>query len=81
LATARGIPTVVTAVGALPGLVPSSDFIVPPGDAVALAAAIEAAVDAPIDVREQFRQHAASRISWAAVSRRSISLYRSVVTP
>ncbi|MEH3055060.1 MAG: glycosyltransferase family 4 protein [Patulibacter minatonensis] len=70
-AVARGIPVVVSATGALPELVPAErpEWIVPPGDAAALAAAILRALDHSDADRALVHGMAHDRFDWPVVGR------------
>jgi glycosyltransferase involved in cell wall biosynthesis len=74
---ASGKPLVGTNVGGIPELVTDDRFglLVPPGDAAALARAMEAAVNRPWDV-EALRAHALE-FGWPSVAARVREAYRS----
>jgi glycosyltransferase involved in cell wall biosynthesis len=68
LAIARGVPCIVSDVGALPELVPPGyDWVVPPEDPGALGAAILKALDHPSDTRQELFDFAADEFSWLSV--------------
>ena len=79
-AMAAGVPVVASASGSLVEVVGRAGVLVPPGDAAALAAAIDRLATAP---DERLRLAAASRVhaerwSWPAIARRQAALYRMV---
>jgi glycosyltransferase involved in cell wall biosynthesis len=76
LAVGRGIPTVVTDVGALPELVMDRSFVVPPDDPDSLAASLLRHIEHGPDLRRRVLEDAGERLSWEAVGRRSLELYR-----
>ena len=78
LAAARGIPVVVTDVGALPELAPNASLVVPPRDHDALAKALVEALDHDARFRDDILLRARTELSWSAVADRSLSLYRSI---
>lgn len=81
LTVARGIPTVVTRVGALPDIVHDDRLVVPPGDPAALAAALELALHGDARLRASILEHARRRASYDVVAERHLALYRAVVAP
>jgi glycosyltransferase involved in cell wall biosynthesis len=79
LTVARGIPTVVTRVGALPDLVHDERFAVAPRDPVALAAALELALGGDSGLRAAVLEHARQRSSYEVVAERHLATYRGVL--
>lgn len=77
-AVAAGVPVVVTDVGALADLTVDPSFVVPAGDAEALAAAILQHIDDGVDVRQQVVDLARRTLSWEVVARRHLALYDTV---
>ena len=77
---ACGTPVVATDVGAVPALIPSADYglIVPPGDPLALAEAIDKALRTPWD-RTAISVWGMSR-SWEQVAAEVIQCFREIVT-
>ena len=76
---ACGVPAITTAVASLPEVVEHnvSGFVVPPGDAAALAAALRACTD-PVRSREMGRAGRArveARFTWTAVVDRCLEYY------
>lgn len=72
-------PLVVTNVGALPSLQVDADFVVPPGDASALAKAILSALESP-DRLAKLQEHArtlAQSHSWGEIAIPTVEVYRS----
>ena len=69
-AVARGVPCIVSSVGALPDLVPDahSTLIVPPEDPQRLAAAIAANIDHDERLRQSVYDYAASNFAWRVVA-------------
>ncbi len=79
LAVARGIPTIVSDVGALPEIALDASHVVPPGDVAALARAILAHVDAGSDIRAAVLEHARRRFAWSEYAVASVALYKQVL--
>lgn len=79
LALARGIPVVVSKVGGLPDLALDGSYVVPPGDAGSLAAAILAHVDDGFDVRRRVLDLAFERFSWSTVAQLTTDVYEEVL--
>lgn len=79
LALARGLPVVVTDVGSLAELALDPSFVVPPGDAAALAAALLRHLDHGEAVRWAALERARERFSWTVVARRSLDLYQTLL--
>lgn len=80
LAAGRGIPAVVSDVGALPELVVDRSLVVPPGDPGELAAALLRHLDHGPELRVRVLEDARARLSWEATGRRSIELYRRLLS-
>jgi glycosyltransferase involved in cell wall biosynthesis len=78
-ALARGVPVVVTSVGALQDLAMEADWIVPPGDHSALAAALMARLDDSVRYRSLVHDFASRRFSWPAVAARYAGVYERAV--
>jgi glycosyltransferase involved in cell wall biosynthesis len=79
LACARGIPAVVSDVGALPSLVVDSSQVVPRGDAAALAQALVRNLDHGPELREAVLRKARSELSWLAAARRTVRFYEEIL--
>ncbi|MBB5754780.1 glycosyltransferase [Prosthecomicrobium pneumaticum] len=79
-ALAAGRPTVATAVGGIPEIFAGrADALVPPGDAMALAAAMAELLDAPAasrDTAEALRESVRTRFSIAAMTAAVAGAYR-----
>jgi glycosyltransferase involved in cell wall biosynthesis len=75
-ALAAGVPTVVTDVGGMGDAVRplAPDWVVPPGDAAALARAVRSALNAPSDFAERARAHVAAHYSLAAMVARTAAV-------
>lgn len=80
LACARGIPAVVSDVGALPSLVVDSSQVVPRGDAQALARALVKNLDHGAELREAVHQKARSELSWLAAARLTKQFYEQLLS-
>jgi glycosyltransferase involved in cell wall biosynthesis len=81
LAIAHGIPIVVTQVGALPMLAPSSDYVVEPCDPEALARGMLQLLRGDQDgLRKAFLEHAAAVFSWPKVAASYVQLYGEAVS-
>lgn len=78
LALARGIPVVVSDVGGLPDLALDPSYVVPPGDADALAATILRHLDHDAALRQRVLEDARARFSWDAVAAAAVRAYRCV---
>jgi alpha-maltose-1-phosphate synthase len=78
-AVGRGIPTIVSDVGALPELALSPEFVVPPGDAASLAAAILRHVDHDHSLRQAVLRFAQEKLAWDAVARTALDVYRDLL--
>jgi glycosyltransferase involved in cell wall biosynthesis len=74
----RGVPTIVSEIGALGDLALDPSFAVPPGDEVALADAILRHLDHGDARRAEVVTYARERFSWETCARRSLELYREV---
>ena len=72
---ARGVPVVVSDVGALPDVADGGGAIVPPGDPAALAAGILRLLDHDMSVRERVHRNAVERFGWTAVAREYLQVY------
>lgn len=76
LALARGVPVVVTAVGALAELVPDPSYVVPPGDPQALAEAIKRHLGHEEQTRLRILEHARRTQSWGVAARTLLKTLR-----
>jgi len=76
LAVGRGIPTIVTSVGALPELAVDQSLVVPPRNPDALAGAILHHLDHGAELRRRVLQHARAHLSWDVAAERSLGVYR-----
>lgn len=74
-ALALGVPLVVSDVGSLADLAVDRSYVVPPGDAAALAEALIGHLDVPRTERARVLAHATDRFSWSAVNARYLQLY------
>ncbi len=79
MACARGIPAIVTDVGALPTLVVDGSQVVAPGDAAALAEALVRHLDHGAELREAVHRKARSELSWLATGELSLRFYEEVL--
>jgi glycosyltransferase involved in cell wall biosynthesis len=79
LAIARGVPVVVSDAGALPDLALDSSFVVPAGDAAALANAMLRHIGGDAQLREATLAFARSLFSWDRVAQLSLELYDELV--
>ena len=82
-AMASGVPVVASASGALPDVVGEDGLLVPPGDSVALDAALGRLLDEPglwSDLRAAGLS-AATRYSWASVADAQLAFYQVTATP
>ena len=77
-ALARGVPTIVSDVGALSDIALDSSFLVPPRDADALARAILGHLDHGDELRHSALTFASEQFSWDACARQAIELYESL---
>jgi glycosyltransferase involved in cell wall biosynthesis len=80
-AMATGTPVVATAVGAVPEVVGEAAVLVPPGDADALAGAIDDLLARP-DRAEALRRRGHQRVAafdWDDTADRLVTLYRRLV--
>lgn len=78
-AVGRGIPTIVSDVGALPELALRRSQVVPPGDVEALAQALLRHLDHGPALRRRVHEDALDRLSWEAVGRKSLTLYEDLL--
>ena len=78
-AIGRGIPVVVTNVGGLPELALDESFVVPAGDAGALAQALLRHLDHPPALRERVLAHARAEVGWDCVAERAVRIYDELV--
>jgi glycosyltransferase involved in cell wall biosynthesis len=76
MAIARGVPVVVSDLGALPELAVDSSFVVEAGNSRALAETIVRHLDDGPEVRSAVLRHAQSRFSWGRAAQMSAELYR-----
>ena len=79
LALGRGVPTIVSDVGALDEIALDETFVVPAGDDVALARAILTHLDHDEALRRRVLEFTRSRMSWDACAVRSLEVYESVL--
>jgi glycosyltransferase involved in cell wall biosynthesis len=79
-AVARGIPAVVSDVGALAELACDPTLVVPPGQPAALSQALLRALESGADLRERVLEHARRTFSWHVVTRQALALYREVLS-
>jgi glycosyltransferase involved in cell wall biosynthesis len=79
-AIGRGLPCIVTNEGALPDLIPSgaASYVVPSGNAVALASAIVANVSHDKLLRQSFLDHASKQFAWHAAGTKMLAELRRV---
>ncbi|CAN5268504.1 hypothetical protein BH20ACT13_BH20ACT13_16120 [soil metagenome] len=78
-ALGRGVPTIVTDVGALGEIAVDSRFLVPPRDADLLSQAILRHLDHDQKLRQSMLLFARERLSWDACARQGLDLYESLV--
>jgi glycosyltransferase involved in cell wall biosynthesis len=79
LAIARGVPVVVSDLGALPELTYDPSFIAEAGNQRALAEAILRHLDDGAEVRGAVLRHAQARFSWDLAAQLSTDLYRELI--
>lgn len=79
MAIARGIPAIVSGIGGLSDLAMDDSYVVPPGDARALAAAILRHVDHDEEVRKRVLRFADGQLGWDAVGLAAQDLYRDLL--
>jgi glycosyltransferase involved in cell wall biosynthesis len=79
LAIARGLPVVVSDLGALPELAYDPSFVAEAGNACALAATIVRHLDDGAEVRCAVLRHAQARFSWDRAAQLSTELYRELI--
>ena len=80
LAIARGVPVVVSDLGALPELAYDRSFVVEAGNPRALAETIVRHLDDGAEVRSAVLRHAQARFSWDHAAQLSTELYRELIT-
>ena len=80
LAIERGVPVVVSDLGALPDLAYDPSFVAEAGNPRALAETIVRHLDDGADVRSAVLRHAQSRFSWDHAAQLSTELYRELTT-
>jgi glycosyltransferase involved in cell wall biosynthesis len=80
LAIARGVPVVVSDLGALPELAYDPSFVSEAGNPRALAETIVGHLDDGAEVRSAVLRHAQSRFSWDLAAQLSTELYRELTT-
>jgi glycosyltransferase involved in cell wall biosynthesis len=80
LAIGRGVPVVVSDLGALPELAFDPSFVFESGDPRALAEAIVRHLDDGAEVRDAVLRHAESRFSWEHAAQLTTELYRELIT-
>lgn len=80
LAIARGVPVVVSDLGALPELAYDPSFVSEAGNPRALAETIVRHLDDGAEVRSAVLRHAQSRFSWDLAAQLSTELYRELAT-
>jgi glycosyltransferase involved in cell wall biosynthesis len=78
-ALGRGVPLVVSDVGALPELAEVGGAVAPPADPDALAAAVLGLLDHDLGLRRTVLEHARRRFSWEVVAGQTAELYRELV--
>jgi glycosyltransferase involved in cell wall biosynthesis len=76
---ARGVPVVVTDVGALRDVADGTGEVVAPGDPAALAAGILRMLDHDRDLRAHVHRDAVERFEWTAVARRYLNVYAEAI--
>jgi len=79
-ALARGVPTIVSDVGALGEIALDPSFVVPAGKDEALAKAILRHLDHGDKLRRRVLAFSQERLSWDACARRSLELYERVLS-
>jgi glycosyltransferase involved in cell wall biosynthesis len=72
---ARGVPVVVTDVGALPDVASGAGVVVRPGDPAALAAGILRILDHDQGLRARVHRDAVERFGWTSVALRYLDVY------
>jgi glycosyltransferase involved in cell wall biosynthesis len=80
LAIGRGVPVVVSNLGALPELAYDRSFVVEAGNTRALADTIVRHLDDGAEVRRAVLDHAQSHFSWDHAAELSTELYRELIT-
>jgi glycosyltransferase involved in cell wall biosynthesis len=81
MASAAGVPVVVSNLGALPELVYEPSFSFEAGNPRALAETIVRHLDDGPEVRSAVLCHAQSHFSWDRAAQLSTELYRGLITP
>jgi glycosyltransferase involved in cell wall biosynthesis len=79
-ALGRGVPTIVSDVGALADIALDPSFLVLPGDDEALARSILRHLDDGHEVRRAALAFAGERLSWDACARQALALYKSLLS-
>jgi glycosyltransferase involved in cell wall biosynthesis len=79
LACAQGVPSVVSAVGALPSLVVDPSQVVPPGEPELLAGALIANLDHDAGMRRKVLVKAQQELSWRSAAELTIGLYQELL--
>ena len=80
LACARGVPAIVSNVGALPSLAVDSGQVVAPGDPRALAGSLVRNLDHSIEFREAVHQKARSELSWYSAAELTLRFYEELLS-
>lgn len=80
LACARGVPSVVSDVGALPALVVDPSQVVPAGDPASLAQALIGNLDHGPDMRRAVLWKAQQELSWRSAAELTIRLYQELLS-
>jgi glycosyltransferase involved in cell wall biosynthesis len=80
-AMASGLPVVASNSGSLAEVVGEAGVLVPPGDATALASALQGLSDDPTELRRlgAAARAGAKRYSWPAIARRHLHLYQEML--
>jgi glycosyltransferase involved in cell wall biosynthesis len=79
LALGRGVPAVVSDAGALPDLAVDASFVVPAGDAGALARALLAKLDHGAGLRRRVHAMARERLSWSVAGALTLAFYDEIL--
>ena len=80
LACARGVPSIVSDVGALPSLVVDPSQVVPAGEPAPLAAALLSDIDHGAAMRRAVHLKAQQELSWRSAAELTIRLYRELLS-